>query len=281
MDKIISVVIPTFDRKALTDRAIESVAPSQPNLFEIIVVDDCGTVPYAFEEGVNSHGVPVRTFRTSTNVGPGLARKLAVEKATGSVISFLDSDDVFDRGWPDAILSEVLRRETPLQNGLFIAGRSLGGRSQVTEWVAGFLESSPDSLKEIYTRLTLVAFNPFYTPATAISKQLCEFSDLGRYSEDYFTNAMAVFKARKISILPVTACTLSRPPGALGGLSELQRKMWQGEFGVRKNILRNRSIPLQYRVLVPLGMAYAVARNVLKSALRKLRTPATPAPRLL
>src|ERR1700739_2517083 len=127
MDKLISVVIPTFDRKALTDRAVESVAPSRPELFEIIVVDDCSTVPYAYDRTVNPSGVPVWTFRTAANAGPGLARKLGVERSNGSVIAFLDSDDVFEAGWPDAVLAEVVKQGNSLGEGLYIAGNVAGG----------------------------------------------------------------------------------------------------------------------------------------------------------
>jgi glycosyltransferase involved in cell wall biosynthesis len=264
MDKIISVVIPTFNRKALTDRAVESVAPSRPDLFEIIVVDDCGTTAYVHDQRVNSHGVPVLTIRTANNGGPGLARKLGVEKSAGSVISFLDSDDVFEAGWPDAILTEVLGQRGSLRHSLFIAANTSGG-SSVQRWAAQFLASIPHPWQAMSVRLAAIAFNPFYTPATAMSKQLCSFSTLGRYCEDYFTNAMALFRARRIVVLPVTACTISRSPGKPGGLSELQREMWKGEFEVRKSMFFARSIPFQYRALVPLGMAYAAARNALKS----------------
>ena len=264
MDKIISVVIPTFNRKALTDRAVESVAPSRPDLFEIIVVDDCGTTAYVHDQRVNSHGVPVLTIRTANNGGPGLARKFGVEKSAGSVISFLDSDDIFEPGWPDAVLCEVLGQEGSLRDGLFIAGNVSGG-SRVQCGCLRLLASLPERWTTISVRLTTILFNPFYTQASAISKQLCCFSDSLRYCEDYFMNVMAVFSARRISVLPLTACTLSRLPGTPGGLTELRNDMWIGEFDVRKTMLFTRSIPLQYRALVPLGMAYALARNTVKS----------------
>ena len=90
MDKLISVVIPTFNRKALTDRAVESVTSSRPDLFEVIVVDDCSTISHAYDRTVNSCGVSAFTFRTATNAGPGIARKLGVEKSKGSIIAFLE-----------------------------------------------------------------------------------------------------------------------------------------------------------------------------------------------
>ncbi len=270
MVKLISVVIPTFNRNSLTDRAVESVAPTRPDLFEIIVVDDCGTIPYAYGRNVNPSGVSVLTFRTSINAGPGLARKLGVEKSEGSVIAFLDSDDVFEAPWPDAILSEVSRHEIALQDSLFIAGNVLGGSPLQCFW-ARLFATAYEPWQTTWVRLAAIAFNPFYTPATVISRKICSFSETSRYCEDYFTNAMAIFRAKRISILPVTACKISRPPGTSGGLSELRKKMRQGEFDVRKNMLFDRSIPLGYRVLVPLGMVYAAARVSVKCLLRMLR----------
>jgi glycosyltransferase involved in cell wall biosynthesis len=277
MDRLISVVIPTFDRKELTDRAVESVAPSRADLFEIIVVDDCGTVPYAYDRAVNSGGVPVRSFRTATNAGPGLARKLGVERSKGSVIAFLDSDDVFEAGWPDVVLAEVVKQGRSLGEGLYIAGNVAGG-GRVQCGVIKLLASVPESSKVLVVRLTAIAFNPFFIQGVAISKELCSFSDSLRYSEDYFTNVMAIFKARRIAVLPLIACSLSRSPGTSGGLTAFRRKMWSGEFQVRKEILFNRSIPFVYRALVPLGMTYAFARNTLKLVFGKRRVGARNQP---
>jgi glycosyltransferase involved in cell wall biosynthesis len=263
MDRLISVVIPTFNRKALTDRAVESVVPSCPDLFEIVVVDDCGATPYSYEQDHNSSGVPVLTFRTPINGGPGRARKLGVEKANGSVIAFLDSDDEFDSGWADAVVSEVSELGSRSRDVLFIAGNVAGG-SRVQCRCIQFLGSLPRQWQRVFVRLTAIAFNPFYIQAVAISKQLCSFSDSLRYSEDYFTNAMAIFKARKVSVLPIIATRLSRFPGMPGGLTESRREMWRGEFKVRKGILLNPVIPVPYRVLVPLGMAYAASRNLFR-----------------
>jgi hypothetical protein len=271
MDRLVSVVIPTFDRKELTDRAVESVAPSRGDLFEIIVVDDCGTMCYSYERSTNSSGVPVRTFRSAINSGPGLARKLGVEKASGSVIAFLDSDDVFEAGWPDAILDAVLARDAAHRDGLFIAGKAVGGSSLVLKLCARWLASVPVHLQTVCVRLVVIAFNPFYTPATAISRQLCSFSTTERYCEDYFTNAMAILRAKRIYVLPVIACTISRSPGTPGGLTESRRRMWNGEFNVRKSLLLDDRIPLIYRALVPAGMVYAATRNMVKSVFGQSR----------
>lgn len=266
--KLISVVIPTFDRQAATDGAIESVTPSDPSPFEIVVVDDCGTVPYKYERYTNSSGVPVTVVRTATNGGPGLARKLGVEKSRGCVIAFLDSDDVFEPGWADCILTEVLRTEEALRNSLFIGGNVSGG-SVVQRRCVQLLASIPTQLVPLCLRIVTSAFNPFYTPATAMSKQICAFLRSGRYCEDYYTNAMAIFKAQRIVVLATTACTISRSPGSRGGLSELKTEMKEGESCVRRMMLHSQTVPLCYRAMVPLGMCYAALRPRLKSLLSK------------
>lgn len=270
MDKLVSVVIPTYDRKDLTDRAIESVRPSSPELFEIIVVDDCGSTPYVYCEPENPSGVPVRIFRMSSNQGPGSARKLGVEHSEGAIVAFLDSDDVFEAEWPDSLQAEVICLDQDLRSSVFITGRARGA-SAVHRFCFKSLSDMPDSFARVCTRLLVIAFNPFYTPSTAMSKELCSFWIQGRYCEDYFTNAMAILKAKRISILRDPACIISRTPGSTGGLSESPREMWSGEYQIRKSLLRSPGISLRYRVLVPLGMAYALARNTFKSLLKVLR----------
>jgi hypothetical protein len=153
---------------------------------------------------------------------------------------------------------------------LFIAGNVAGG-SRVQYCCIQFLGSLPKQWQRIFVRLTAIVFNPFYIQAVVISKQLCAFSDSLRYSEDYFTNAVAIFKAGRISILPVIATRLSRSPGTPGGLTASQREMWRGEFKVRRGILVNPTIPLAYRALVPFGMAYAATRNLFKRVTGKGR----------
>jgi len=269
MHKLVSIVIPTFDRKDLTDRAVESVRPSRPELFEIIVVDDCGSTPYVHHATENLGGVRVRIFRLNSNQGPGLARKLGVEQSESAIVAFLDSDDVFETGWPDALQTEVLGLDQELRSSLFITGRARGA-SAVHRFCSTLLGALPEVFAAFCTRLLIIAFNPFYTPSTAMSKELCSFWTQGRYCEDYFTNAMAILKAKRISVLRDYACTISRAPGSMGGLSESERKMWSGEYQIRKSMMRNPGISLVYRALVPLGMAYALARNTLKSSLKVL-----------
>lgn len=90
---MISVVIPTFDRKLLVGRAIESVLTQRVPADEIIVVDD-GSTDGTAEMIRARYGSRVRLLQQS-NGGVSAARALGLKAATGDWVAFLDSDDVW------------------------------------------------------------------------------------------------------------------------------------------------------------------------------------------
>ncbi|MCK5311333.1 MAG: glycosyltransferase [Desulfobacteraceae bacterium] len=88
---VVSVVIPTYNRKDIISRAIESVYNQIYKNYEIIIVDDGstdGTVDYLKEHYNNKiHYV------FQKNRGASSARNKGISKAKGKYIAFLDSDD--------------------------------------------------------------------------------------------------------------------------------------------------------------------------------------------
>lgn len=270
MDKLVSVVIPTFNRQDLTDRAVNSVRTVHPEWVEILVVDDGGSLPYVRSQQFNPAGAPVRVIRTELNQGPGLARRTGVEKASGSVIAFLDSDDIFSSAWIDTLLEQLLRLPEEERERIFIGGCANGG-TPFQLFIVRLLARVPAPCRKSAVRVCTIFFNPFYTPATAISKSLCRFS-AAQHCEDYFTNAMAIFSAHNVVVLRTVACTIARSPGHLGGLSAARHNMRQGERQVRREMARAKCIPVRYKFLLPLGMIYASLRELIRPALRRTRS---------
>jgi len=88
----ISVIIPAFNREAYLAQAIESVIAQTLPPDEIIVVDDGSTDRTA--EITRSYGERVRCI-SQENQGPGAARNTGLREAEGSLITFLDSDDIW------------------------------------------------------------------------------------------------------------------------------------------------------------------------------------------
>lgn len=88
----VSVVIPTFNRKLLVERAIHSVLDQTRQADEIILVDD-GSSDRTFD-AVRKKYPRIRCFRLE-RAGISQARNFGIEKAMGNWIGFLDSDDVW------------------------------------------------------------------------------------------------------------------------------------------------------------------------------------------
>ena len=87
----VSVVIPTFNRATLVERAIDSVLGQTHSAFEIIVVDD-GSTDNTSAILRNKYSDKLVVFQQS-NRGVSAARNVGIAHATGNWIALLDSDD--------------------------------------------------------------------------------------------------------------------------------------------------------------------------------------------
>src|ERR1051325_4458502 len=89
----IRVIIPTYNRRDMLVRAVDSVLTQTRSDFEVIVVDDGST------DGTEQAFLPERDQRVKyirqSNAGPSAARNRAAQAASGAYFAFLDSDDTF------------------------------------------------------------------------------------------------------------------------------------------------------------------------------------------
>jgi glycosyltransferase involved in cell wall biosynthesis len=91
--KLISVVIPTYNRRSFIAAAVESVLQQDWPSFEVIVVDDGSTDDsIAILEAIAD--TRLRVIKQA-NQGRSHARNVALNEARGDYIAFLDSDDLF------------------------------------------------------------------------------------------------------------------------------------------------------------------------------------------
>jgi glycosyl transferase family 2 len=101
---LLSVVIPTWNRARLVCEAIESALAQRPGNIEVIVVDD-GSKDNTSDELARRFGFRIRLQRLPHRHGIGAARNAGVAQATGELLAFLDSDDL----WLDGKLEAELR----------------------------------------------------------------------------------------------------------------------------------------------------------------------------
>ncbi len=90
---LVSVIIPTYNRAHLIRAAVDSVLAQTYRNLEIIVVDDGSTDTTAAVLGALTD--PRLQYVQQPNGGRSQARNHALRHATGELISFLDSDDLY------------------------------------------------------------------------------------------------------------------------------------------------------------------------------------------
>jgi glycosyltransferase involved in cell wall biosynthesis len=88
----VSVMIPSYNRRAMVLEAVDSVLAQSNQSFELIVIDDGSTDGTA--EHLTRLATPIRIERIEHS-GPAAARNRAAELASAPLIAFLDSDDLW------------------------------------------------------------------------------------------------------------------------------------------------------------------------------------------
>jgi predicted AlkP superfamily phosphohydrolase/phosphomutase len=99
-DRLVTVVTPTHERPEGLRAAIESVRAQTYTRWEMLVVDDGGDTAKSVIAEIGDERV--RTRRVPHG-GPAAARNVALAAASGSIITYLDDDNTFDRGWLKAV----------------------------------------------------------------------------------------------------------------------------------------------------------------------------------
>ncbi len=90
MTPFFSVVIPTYNRRGMLERALNSVWLQTFTDYEVVIVDDGSTDETAAY--LATLGTRIKTIRQQ-NRGPAAARNAGARIARGTYLAFLDSDD--------------------------------------------------------------------------------------------------------------------------------------------------------------------------------------------
>ena len=101
----VSIITPTYNSERFIAETIVSVQAQTYQDWEMIIVDDCSTdktaeIVASFQEKDSR----IKYFYNSTNKGSALSRNLALQKAKGKWIAFLDSDDLW---LPDKLEKQI------------------------------------------------------------------------------------------------------------------------------------------------------------------------------
>ena len=106
--RMVSIIIPVFNRKDLVETAIDSaLAQTHPEV-EVVVVDDGSTDGTA--EVLKRYGTKINVI-FKKNRGQSAARNTGLAACSGQYILFLDSDDYLEPNAIEVLLSELQKKE--------------------------------------------------------------------------------------------------------------------------------------------------------------------------
>lgn len=91
-----SIIIPIYNNTLYIEECIESiiVQKSCDYSIEIIIIDDCSTdSTLELLKSIQKKYTSIKILSTKINSGPGIARNIGINHATGEWVLFLDSDD--------------------------------------------------------------------------------------------------------------------------------------------------------------------------------------------
>lgn len=93
-DVPVSVIIPFYFAEDTIKRALQSIMTLEHNALEIILVNDATPdCEELFDDLQDEYGSILKIIDLKENEGPGKARDIGLEKATGDYVIFLDADD--------------------------------------------------------------------------------------------------------------------------------------------------------------------------------------------
>jgi glycosyltransferase involved in cell wall biosynthesis len=104
----VSVIIPTYNRAGYLREALVSIAQQSMAPWEVIVVDDGSTDDT--RQVVEAAPVPIRYYQQD-HQGVAAARNLGLDAATGDLIAWLDSDDLWEVDFLATVVGELASDE--------------------------------------------------------------------------------------------------------------------------------------------------------------------------
>jgi teichuronic acid biosynthesis glycosyltransferase TuaG len=93
---LVSIITPSFNSEKFIAETIASVQNQTHINWEMIIVDDCSTdYTVSIIEQFIKNDDRIHLFQLDKNSGAGIARDIALSKAKGDYIAFLDADDLW------------------------------------------------------------------------------------------------------------------------------------------------------------------------------------------
>lgn len=146
----ISIIIPVYNVAPYIERCLDSIANQTLSDLEVILVDDHGqddSITIARNYIQTHHLSNWRIIETSTNSGPGIARNIGIENATGEYIAFCDADDWIEPTMYEQLYTQAQTYQAQISSVAAILDYPDGSHQQMTNPYIGCGEISTKQRK--------------------------------------------------------------------------------------------------------------------------------------
>jgi glycosyltransferase involved in cell wall biosynthesis len=140
----VSVIVPTYDRGYIICDALRSALDQTYRDVEIVVVDD-GSRDNTREIIDTLHSDKIRYIRHDRNRGCSAAYNTGINQAKGSLIAFLDSDDVWKRDYLERQVSFLFRHP---KVGVVFCDTEIEQNAQSTASLMSYMRVLPRLVRE-------------------------------------------------------------------------------------------------------------------------------------
>lgn len=173
---LISIIIPSYNRKAIVVEAIKSALEQEPKNYEVIVIDD-GSID-GTEEHLKSFNLPIIILKKE-NGGVASARNLGIKAAQGDYIAFLDSDDLW---LPGILENQLAYLQSHLDIPLVYTDQYIEVEGKIQDQTRFHKKTVPESQRIRFNLPGFVQHMPIHISSVMIRKNI--FDEVGYFNED-------------------------------------------------------------------------------------------------
>lgn len=202
--KKVSVIIPCYNVESFLDRCWNSLTSQTIGLgnIECIFVNDCSTDNGKTSEKLHSieKSAPdsVMVIDLSENSGPGEARNIGLQYATGKYIQFFDADDALNHDALKQLFEIAEQNDTDIiqYNHLYISGDQKRSSQDSTENRLFTIETKEDRIPFLNSSLVTYGCTNKFIKKELISKTGSKFPARAKYEEPLFIYPLFLYAKR-------------------------------------------------------------------------------------
>ena len=209
---VVSIIVPFYNEEKFLKRAMESVKCQTYSSIQLILVDDGSTDRSSFYAKEFCKNQLNSKLITTSNLGPGNARNVGVENATGTYISFLDADDFYHNNAIELLYEDIIKHNSDLSVGQYIMQDTNEVILKKSTWSTNLIINNKEAISFVVSeKLIPTSWGKLYK--TKIAKN-CSFPNLSWKEDDVFFLSY-LLNSKTVSVINKSILTINCRPDSL------------------------------------------------------------------